>query len=139
MINVRLATVCPLLPSVLPVASLLFSLSLFPLSAVLSYHRLSHFQPFSITLILSLPLSFRPLPRTGYSLRSLHVHPCKARTHKYSHAHTPLCLYLIIGSITGDIFPDNASEGGEPCRPNERGRSLYPSSHGSHSTGTPTD
>lgn len=58
---------------------------------------------------------------------------------KYSHAHTPLCLYLIIGSVTEDIFPDNACEGGEPGRPNERGRSLYPSSHGSLGTGTPTD
>lgn len=29
-------------------------------------------------------------------------------------SHTPLCLYLITGSITGDIFPDNGAKGGEP-------------------------
>lgn len=36
------------------------------------------------------------------------------RASKNCHAHIFLCLYLIIGSVTGDIFPDNTFEGGEP-------------------------
>lgn len=130
MINGRLATVCPP-SSVLLVASLLLSLSLF-LSLLFSPSLSLSFPTVFITLFPCFPYS------AGYSMcpcMRIHArHACR-----YSHAHTPFCLYLIIGSITGDIFPDNASEGGEPGRQNERGRSLYPSSHGSHSTGTPTD
>lgn len=137
MINVRLAAVCP--PSSVssrwPLCCFLF-LSASPCCSL--SHCLSHFQPFS-SPSSSLFLFFLD----HFQALAIHCVLCmctRARhARKYSHAHTPLCLYLIIGSITGDIFPDNASEGGEPYRPNERRRSLYPSSHGSHSTGTPTD
>lgn len=37
-------------------------------------------------------------------------------------SHTPLCLYLITGSITGDIFPDNGAKGGEPGEAELEGR-----------------
>lgn len=95
---------------------------------------LSHFKPFFTTPSF-LPFSSHsgPLPHAG--VLSLLVHPCKT-AHANTVTHTPLRLYLIIGSITGDIFPDNGIEGSEP---EWRGRSLYPASHGSHSAGTPSD
>lgn len=40
-----------------------------------------------------------------------------------SHTHTHLsCLYLITGSISGDILPDNGAEGGEPGKAEPEGK-----------------
>lgn len=89
----------PSLLRVLPLASVSLSLSIFITPS---------FLPF---------LLFSPLPSfqgTAHALL-LHAHPCEA-ARANAVTHTPLCLYLIIGSITGDIFPDNATEGGEPGR-----------------------
>lgn len=109
MINVRSATICPLssLSSRWPLCCFLFlSSSISPLQPLGFF--IFHHSPF-----LSLPI----LKDHFQLLCSLHVHPCKcahANTVARAHTHTPLCLYLVIGSITGDIFPDNATEGGEP-------------------------
>lgn len=75
----------------------------------------------SPSLSIFIPPSFLPFPPPPSSFQGsahallLHAHPCEA-ARANAVTHTPLCLYLIIGSITGDIFPDNATEGGEPGR-----------------------
>lgn len=85
-------------PRVLPLASVSLSLSIFITPSFLS------FLPFSF--FLHSPPSMRP--RTLSLCMCVHARRANAATH------TPLCLYLIIGSITGEIFPDDATEGGEP-------------------------
>lgn len=110
-----LPPLCP--PSGLSVA---FSLSLLlhlSIAASLVFF-IFHHSPF-----LSLPI----LQDHFQLLCSLHVRPCKcahANTVVRAHTHTPLCLYLVIGSITGDIFPDNATEGGEPGKAEWEGGDL---------------
>lgn len=85
---------------------------------------LFHFKPFFTTPSF-LPFSSHsgPLPHAG--VLSLLVHPCKT-AHANTVTHTPLRLYLIIGSITGDIFPDNGIEGSEPGEAEWRGDLSIP-------------
>lgn len=79
----------------------------------------SHFPPFSAPSSSSLFF----LQTTSKHLLFTVFFACASMqdTHANTVMHTHLCLYLITGSITGDILPDNASEGDEPGRPNERG------------------
>lgn len=69
----------------------------------------------SPSLSIFITPAFLPPPQGTVHAPRLHVHPCEA-ARANAVTHTPLCLYLIIGSITGEIFPDNATEGGEPGR-----------------------
>lgn len=118
MMNVRSAAVCP--PSSLssrwPLCCFLFLSSSISPSMPLSFSAFFITPPF---------LSFPFLQDHFQLLCSLHVHPCKtAHVNTVTRTHTPLCLYLIIGSITRDIFPDNATEGGEPDKAEWEGGDL---------------
>lgn len=96
----------------------------------------------SPSLSIFITPAFLPPPQGTVHAPRLHVHPCEA-ARANAVTHTPLCLYLIIGSITGEIFPDNATEGGEPGRAppiwGGGGGGGYSSSRGTCRTGAPTE
>lgn len=132
MINVRSAAACPRssVSSRWPLSYGLFLSSSNCCSLLCLCHPFYPRHPSSL-----IPLSSEPPFKCCVLCMCIHARP---RTLIQSRVRTPLCLYLIMGSITGDIFPDNATGGVKPGKAEWERADLYPSSHGSHTTATPT-
>lgn len=134
MMNVRSATICP--PSSL---SSWWPLCCFLFLSSLSLHRcLSHFQRFSSPH----PFSHSPFFRTSSNCcvlcMCIHARP-RTLIQSHAHTHTSLSLFNHWLYYTGYIPRQCHRRRWARLGWMRGGRSLYPSSHGSHTTGTPTD